>query len=88
MRLTDDQRRRAKEKLARHRGIGPETITNESVDLAFANGNPVLGSLLTEVNTPSSSAGYDGGWNSGTCSTTDSGSSSSSDSGSSGGGCD
>ena len=48
MALTPAQRRKAKEILAKNRGIGPESITNESVDLAVANRSLLLSEILTE----------------------------------------
>lgn len=81
--LTPAQRRKAKEKLARDRGISAESITDESVDLALANSSILLSDIIspsgidsynTPVDSPSSSS-FDAG-------------SSSFDSGSSGGGCD
>lgn len=84
--LTPEQRRRAKAELAKSRGIGPESITDESVDLAIANNNILLSGIFTDG--PNS---YSSPLDSGSSPSCDTGSSSSFDSGSSssgGGGCD
>lgn len=77
--LTPEQRRKAKEKLARDRGIGVESVTDQSVDLAIAAGNILLSDIASSGG---SDVGYSG-WSS-----MDTSGSASGVPDSSGGGCD
>lgn len=79
--MTPAQRKRAKELLARDRGIGVESITDASIEFALAAGTI----KMADIDSVSS---YSAPLDTGSSSSYDGGSSSSYDSGSYGSGCD